>query len=174
MKSRLPLWTTALALAGFCPLAAQQPPAPAPVNPPTRPATDGKVWGALIYATDAAEKLTGVKSERPVLLPDLDAKLAKVFPWTHFEIVGQHTQDVFREYESWVVPSADLFLKVDSKGPDAGGGVNLHLQFWRQDQVLLKTDALLRPKSPLFISGPKWRDGQLLFVLLLAEEARRQ
>jgi hypothetical protein len=28
----------------------------------------------------------------------------------------------------------------------------------------------LRPKSPLFISGPKWRDGQLLFVLVLAEE----
>jgi hypothetical protein len=152
-------------------LAAQ--PAPPPATPAIRPATDGKVWGALVYATNSAEKLTGVKSEPAKLLPDMDKKLAKVFPWTHFEIVGQHTQDVFREYESWVVPSADLFLKVDSKGPDAGGGVNLHLQFWRQEQVLLKTDALLRPKSPLFISGPKWRDGQLLFVLVLAEEASK-
>ena len=138
----------------------------------TRPATDGKVWGALVYATDSAEKLTGVKSVPPAFLPDLTTRLGKVFSqWSHFEIVGQHTQDVFREYESWVVPTADLFLKVDSKGPDAGGGVNLHLQFWRQEQVLLKTDALLRPKSPLFISGPKWREGQLLFVLILAEEA---
>jgi hypothetical protein len=135
------------------------------------PATDGKVWGALVYATDAAEKLTGVKANPPEHLQDLEAKLGKVFPWKHFEIVGQHTQDVLREYESWVVPSADLFLKVDSKGPDSAGGVHLHIQFWRQEQVLLKTDALLRPKSPLFISGPKWREGQLLFVLMLTEEA---
>lgn len=149
-------------------------PVPPPTSPSVRPATDGKVWGALVYATDSADKLTGVKSEPTKFLPDMEKKLAKVFPWKHFEIVGQHTQDVFREYESWVVPSADLFLKVDSKGPDEGGGVHLHLQFWRQEQVLLKTDALLRPKSTLFISGPKWRDGQLLFVLVLADEAAAQ
>ena len=136
-----------------------------------RPATDGKVWGAVIYATADKAHLTGVQSDDPGPVKDLQARLARVFQqWQHFEILGQHTQDVFREYESWVVPSTDLFLKVDSKGPDSGGGIHLHLQFWRQEQVLLKTDALLRPQSPLFISGPKWRDGQLLFVLLLAEE----
>lgn len=167
-RSLLILVGVSLVLSGTALLWAQ--PTPPPSSPATRPATDGKVWGALVYATDSADKLTGVKAEPSKFLPDMDQKLAKVFPWKHFEIVGQHTQDVFREYESWVVPSADLFLKVDSKGPDAGGGVHLHLQFWRQEQVLLKTDALLRPKSPLFISGPKWRDGQLLFVLVLADE----
>ncbi len=170
----------ALALGGILllaaapgPLPAQQPapPAQAPAVPDQpRPATDGKVWGALIYATDDAAKLTGVKNDKPGPVKNLEARLAKVFPQKHFEILGQHTQDVFREYESWVVPTADLFLKVDSKGPDAAGGIHLHLQFWRQEQVLLKTDALLRPQRPLFISGPKWRDGQLLFVLLLTEE----
>jgi hypothetical protein len=169
MNRSLLLLVVVWLVAGGTPWLSAQP-VPPPASPAARPATDGKVWGALVYATDSAEKLTGVKSEPSKFLPDMDQKLAKVFPWTHFEIVGQHTQDVFREYESWVVPSADLFLKVDSKGPDAGGGVHLHLQFWRQEQVLLKTDALLRPKSPLFISGPKWRDGQLLFVLVLAEE----
>ncbi len=162
-------------LAAAAPLPAQQPgpnggaPVPEPGKP--RPATDGKVWGAVIYATADKAHLTGVKSDDPGPVKDLQARLARVFQqWRHFEVLGQHTQDVFREYESWVVPSTDLFLKVDSKGPDSGGGIHLHLQFWRQEQVLLKTDALLRPQSPLFISGPKWRDGQLLFVLLLAEE----
>lgn len=142
----------------------------APANSGPRPATDGKVWGAVIYATAEAAQLTGVKSADAVPVKDLQARLARVFQqWKHFEILGQHNQDVFREYESWVVPSTDLFLKVDSKGPDRGGGIHLHLQFWRQEQVLLKTDALLRPQSPLFISGPKWRDGQLIFVLLLKD-----
>ena len=91
----------------------------------------------------------------------------KVFDHKHFKILGQHTQDILREYESWVVPSRDLFLKVDSNGPAEGGGIHLHLQFWQGEQVLVKSDAVLRAGSPLFIGGPKWRDGQLVFVLAL-------
>lgn len=145
-----------------------QQPAPVPVK---KPATDGKVWGALIYATTDAAKLTGSAEQMPENQKDLPASLAKVFtPYTHFEIIGQHLQDVFREYESWVVPSRDLFLKIDSKGPAADGGMNLHLQVWREQQVLVKTDTILRPGSPLFIGGPKWRDGQLLFVLELQKK----
>jgi hypothetical protein len=149
----------------FCP--AQQ---PAPV-PAKKPATDGKVWGALVYATTDAAKLTGSYEKAPENQKDLFGRLGKVFmPYTHFEIIGQHVQDVFREYESWVVPSRDLFLKIDSKGPAPDGGMNLHLQVWREQQVLVKTDAVLHPGSPLFIGGPKWRDGQLLFVLDLAKK----
>lgn len=173
MKRALALFFGGLLAASAGPARAQQTAPPAAIAPPAerpRPETDGKVWGAVIYATAEAAAQTGAKSEAPKQLADLEARLGRVFPsWKHFEILGQHTQDVFREYESWVVPTADLFLKVDSKGRDAGGGIHLHLQFWRQEQVLLKSDALLRPQSPLFISGPKWRDGQLIFVLLLAD-----
>lgn len=140
-------------------------PTPAPL-PVAKPATDGKVWGALIFATDTPAA-GGSTEKPPASLADLPQRLGKVFPYKHYEILGQHLQDVFREYESWVVPSKDLFLKVDSKGPAEGGGVNLHLQFWRDQQVLVKTDAILRSGSPLFIGGPKWRNGQLIFVLVL-------
>jgi hypothetical protein len=134
--------------------------------PVVKPATDGKVWGALVFASNEPAKGGGVE-QPPANLKDLSQRLGKVFEYQHFEILGQHLQDVFREYESWVVPSKDLFLKVDSKGPAAGGGVNLHLQFWRDQQVLVKTDAVLRTGSPLLMGGPKWRDGQLIFVLIL-------
>ena len=132
-----------------------------------KPATDGKVWGALIYASngEAAALGDGVPSE----LSDLSIRLGKVFPFKRFEILGQHTQDIFRAYESWVVPSKDLFLKLDSKGPVDSNGINLNLQFWNKEQVLVKTDTVLRKDSPLFICGPSWRDGKLLFVLLLTK-----
>lgn len=134
--------------------------------PAAKPATEGKVWGALVYAS---AKPSGDKpaSQPPKGLEDLSARLAKVFEYPSFDILGQHTQDVFREYESWVVPSRDLFLKVDSKGPAEGGGMKLSLQFWQDQQVLVKTDAVLKADSPLFIGGPKWRDGRLIFVLQL-------
>jgi len=155
--------TAALSLAQ-----AQQPSAP-PVQPlpAVKPATDGKVWGALVYASNDAKGFIGANEQPPADFTDIPQRLGKVFPYQRFEILGQHLQDVFREYESWVVPTKDLFLKVDSKGPAEGGGMNLHLQFWRDQQVLVKTDAVLKSGSPLFIGGPKWRDGQLVFVLVL-------
>jgi hypothetical protein len=140
--------------------------APKPL-PVVKPATDGRVWGALIFATNDAAQLTGAREQAPAQLPKLDERLAKVFPFKHFEILGQHQQDIFREYESWVVPSRDLFLKIDSKGPADKGGVKLHLQVWREQQVLVKSDAILRAGSPLFIGGPPWKDGRLIFVLSL-------
>ena len=130
-------------------------------------ATEGHVWGALIFATNDASQLTGAKEPIHAELPRLNERLAKVFPFKHFEILGQHRQDIFREYESWVVPSRDLFMKIDSKGPADKGGVNLHLQVWREQQVLVKSDAVLRKDSPLFIGGPPWKEGRLIFVLCL-------
>lgn len=139
--------------------------------PAVKPATDGKVWGALVYASNgsAADLPAEVPAEVPAALKNLPERLGKVFPFTRFEIIGQHTQDIFRQYESWVVPSKDLFLKLDSKGPAEGGGVSLNLQFWQEQQVLVKTDTVLRENSPLFIGGPQWREGRLLFVLLLTK-----
>lgn len=157
MRLALPFLFAAFALTAM----AQEP------LPVTKPATDGKVWGALIYASKGEE--VDLPDEVPDNLDDLSERLAKVFPFTRFEIVGQHTQDIFRQYESWVVPSKDLFVKLDSKGPAVGGGINLNLQFWREQQVLVKTDTVLREDSPLFIGGPKWREGRLLFVLLLTK-----
>jgi len=143
--------------------------AQAPSSPVEKPATDGKVWGALIYASGG--EAVALPKDVPAELSDLSARLGKVFNFTRFEVIGQHTQDVFRQYESWVVPSKDLFLKVDSKGPVEGerDAMNLGVQFWQGENVLVKTDVVLRRGSPLFVGGPKWRDGQLVFVLLLTK-----
>jgi hypothetical protein len=155
----------AFSLATFCP--AQTPPSPPSGATVSfdKAAKDGSVWGALVFANNDKDPKADAKPAED--FPDLAKRLGKVFPYKNFEVLGQHTQVVFREYESWVVPSKDVFLKVDSKGAAINGGLNLHLQFWQGQQVLVKTDTRLQPNSPLFIGGPKWRDGQLIFVLLL-------
>jgi hypothetical protein len=163
MKSLLP---ALLFLLPCLSLFAQEKAAPQTL-PAVKPATEGKVWGALIFATDDASQLIGSKEKAPAHLGLFNARLAKVFAFKHFEILGQHQQDIFREYESWVVPSRDMFLKIDSNGPADNGGIKLHLQVWREQQVLVKSDAILRSGSPLFIGGPKWKNGRLIFVLSL-------
>jgi hypothetical protein len=134
---------------------------------PKDASVDAIVWGAVIYATKA-DKKAGAKP--PQELPDIDTRLGKIKgfrDFKSFEVIGQHTQKVFSEYTNWMVPSKELFLNIDSKGPADEGGVNLHVQLWRRTKVLLKTDTTLKKGSPLIIGGPKWRDGQLIFVLML-------
>ena len=158
---------SALLLVFSATLAVAQEEAPKSIMASTKHATDGHVWGALIFATNDSVQLNGDKQQPPAELPKLKERLGKVFPFKYFEILGQHRQDIFREYESWVVPSRDLFMKIDSKGPASRDGVNLHLQLWREHQVLVKSDAVLRKESPLFIGGPPWKEGRLIFVLFL-------
>lgn len=162
--------TIALLFAALTVAGGQEPtPVIAPLPDGRKPTVDAHVWGALIYATDDTNSIpaTAKISAAPPQYADLPGRLGKVFPFKNFAILGQHRQVVFREYESWVVPTKELFLKVDSRGQAPGGGMRLHVQVWREQQVLSKSDTVLRTGSPLFIGGPKWRSGQLIFVLSL-------
>lgn len=125
---------------------------------------DADVWCGVFLAKSGPvteKKSTGLVSQ-----------LARAFPeMGNFELVGESTCAVYKEYESWLVPSKQLFLKLDSLGPRPGeNGVHLHVQLWQQKHVILKTDAILRQR-PVFISGPKWGDGRLVMVLKLADHA---
>ncbi len=123
---------------------------------------DGEIWAALIFATTEKTSPTSHEADKKTI-----AQLGKAFTGKSFQLLGEHTQQIFSEYESWVVPSKDLFLKIDSKGPtENNDGVNLHLQLWRDKNVLLKTDVILR-KEPIYITGPKWGKGQLIMVIEL-------
>ena len=128
-------------------------------KPSEKSTIDATFWGALVYASSAETK-------KPVPV-DLSKKLGKAFKdYKSFELLGQHTQGVvFRDYVNWIVPSDEINLELESKGPAKGGGMNVLLKLWQKKKVLVKTDATLKPGSPLFIAGPEWREGRLIFVL---------
>ncbi len=163
MPRRLPILLILLT----SPLHAQQDTKPA--APPAAAAAEAQVEGMLFFASnDAAapaqeEKIT----VDAALLKDTTARLGKTFKFEHFHLIGRHTQKVFKEYESWVVPSKDICLKMDSRGPAEGGGINLHLQLWQDKKVLVKSDTVIRKDRPVFLGGPNWRGGRLIFVVVM-------
>jgi hypothetical protein len=150
---------------------AQQTPVPAngAAAEPAAAESEASVEGYLFFASNDA---TAPEQEEKIaadaaLLAALQGRLGKVFPFTHYHLIGKHSQKVFKEYESWVVPSKDLCLKIDSRGPAEGGGVNVHLQLWQDTKVLVKSDSVLRLDKPIFLGGPTWRAGRLIFVVRL-------
>jgi hypothetical protein len=139
----------------------------------TQTKIDAEVDGLLFFATDDTALPTAIpeavedeKSLGAEALKALRERLGKAYQHKHFQLLGRHTQMVFKEYESWVVPSKELCLKLDSRGPIADGGVNLNIQLWQEKKVLVKSEAPLKPDQPILIGGPAWRQGRLIFVLL--------
>lgn len=137
--------------------------------PSANAASDAQVEGYLFFAAnDAAAPAQEEKIVADAaVISTLEGRLKKVFPFSHYHLIGRHTQKVFKEYESWVVPSKDLCLKIDSRGPAEGGGVNVHLQLWQDTKVLVKSDSVLLQDKPIFLGGPNWRGGRLIFVVRL-------
>jgi hypothetical protein len=131
-------------------------------------ATDDEAvaWGGLVFAGPASASVEGVpEADIPVSFAALELRLRKVFPAERYTLVAQHTETILKDYESWVVPGKELFLKIDSRGPAGGGGTRIDLQVWSGDKILVKTDAVLRPDRLLFVAGPSWRGGRLLIAV---------
>jgi hypothetical protein len=64
-------------------------------------------------------------------------------------------------------------LHVDAQGEsDAGYTVNLKL--YKEQELLLETDAKLSKRSPLVIKGPQVGSGQLLLVLVVEDDGNKQ
>ncbi|MDA0814295.1 MAG: hypothetical protein O3C21_18130 [Verrucomicrobia bacterium] len=142
-----------------------------------------RIWGLILYATDAEEIAAPQPSSqdeekkfRTDAINGVLGKVKKALPqFKSFKVLGAHDQMVLREYATWITPSSDFFLAIDSKGrAKEGDGVNIYLQLWNRkaapgekDKVLLKSDAVLKRSSPLIIEGPKWRQGRVVFVLTL-------
>ncbi len=161
----LPLLLLSLLAVPFRPVSAQE----AAASPAANAPSDAQVEGYLFFAVNDAsapaqeEKVTADAA----MLVSMQDRLKKVFPYSHYHLIGKHSQKVFKEYESWVVPSKDLCLKIDSRGPADGGGVNVHLQLWQDTKVLVKSDSVLLKDKPIFLGGPDWRKGRLIFVVRL-------
>jgi hypothetical protein len=154
----------------------QSPTPPAtPAPAPTPAAAEALVDGLLFFASkDATTPLPNDNKVTldPAVAQSLSLRLSKVFKFPHFHLIGRHTQKVFKEYESWVVPSKDLCLKIDYQGPAERGGLNVHLQLWQDKKVLVKSDTVISPGQPVFLGGPKWRGGRLVFVVMQQAPAK--
>lgn len=128
--------------------------------------SEGKVLAYLVHGNN--------ESDEGVQCVDIEEgtleKLRKSFPeFASFKLLGKHNQELFKQYETWIVPSLDFFLKLDSKGPSEKGGIKTHLQIWHNKEVILKCDPVLYNGRHIIVAGPKWREGRLFLLLQLVD-----
>jgi hypothetical protein len=122
------------------------------------------VWTGLVIAHNVPQP-----APIPGELTKMEQTLKDLFGYNQFEVIAQSTKTLKTGEEDWLASSKYFGLHVDAQGEtDAGYTVNLKL--YKEQEMLLETEAKLSPSSPLVIKGPQVGDGQLLLVLKVNEE----
>ncbi|MGI8604520.1 MAG: hypothetical protein ACR2OZ_16230 [Verrucomicrobiales bacterium] len=134
--------------------------------------SEGTLTGLMFYATntdgtEAIEKIQDSAGDRERFANSL----GRVFPARNFVLVGKHTVAVSQKYSIWLKPSPQFPLQIENTGQTDDGGLALYWILWQKeplptkDRELVKSNTVLKRGAPLFIGGPKWRDGRLIFVV---------
>ena len=120
---------------------------------------DDRIWSALVLATKETP-------DRPVpdSLADFAPTIKKVFGYGSLYVLGEKKRSLVTGGEEWLVPTDDFFFKVKCLSQDTAS-YQLEIELYRGKQLLVTTKAKLGRNAPLYIRGPQWGTGQLIFLL---------
>ena len=125
---------------------------------PARAAGD-RIWSALVLATreDSPPPV-------PEALKEFAPAIRKIFGYNSLYLLGEKKRELYSGGEEWLVPSEEFFFKVQCLAQSATS-YTLRIELYRVKDLLITTEAKLARGAPLYIRGPEWGRGQLIFVL---------
>ena len=103
-------------------------------------------------------------------LRDSLPKLKRVFGYNQFEVIGTAADKIEDKSELKLMPTQSFWLQARARrstSKEARGGYLLSLQLFYEKRQLVDTEARLAPGSPLFIRGPEYGKGQIVFALMI-------
>ncbi len=125
---------------------------------PTTRAAD-RIWTGLVLAT--TEEPPKPPSEG--LEPYVD-QIHEVFGYNTYYLLEDDKEKILAGTEEWVVPTKRFFLKMRVRGRTEAA-YQVGLELYADDRFILTSDVELARDAPLFIRGPQWGKGRLIFIL---------
>jgi hypothetical protein len=126
---------------------------------PATCAAGDRIWSALVLATKE-----GAPAPVPKTLKEFAPAIQKVFGCNSLYLLGEKKRELYDGGEEWLVPTTEFFLKVQclARGVTT---YTLRIELYRRKNLLVTAEAKLARDAPLYIRGPEWGRGQLIFVL---------
>jgi hypothetical protein len=119
-----------------------------------------KVWVGLYLAEN------GPPPPDAMLAPEkLHHRLHMVFGFKHYELVQAQEMELHSEWEQWFVPRKDFFIRVEPLHREPGQPKFIDYEIYKDGFIVAKGKYEPRDGLPLFINGPDFHQGRLIFVL---------
>lgn len=122
-------------------------------------AAGDRIRSALVLAT----RETPPKPVPPQL-EEAAPVFREVFGYDTFYLLGEKRREITADAESWLVPSRELFFKVECLKREETHYL-VRIELYQEKKLLLSTEARLARDAPLYIRGPHWGKGLLILML---------
>jgi hypothetical protein len=117
-----------------------------------------KIWAALFVGE--THPVPG-----PQAPPLLTARLHEVFGFTHYRLLKDETVDLARNSDHWVLSRKDFFLRLQLLPNPQAGPTRVRYEIYKDGYFIATGVYAVTTDTPLFISGPDFHHGRLIFVL---------
>ena len=119
-----------------------------------------KVWVGL-YLGENEPPAPGA-----MLAPEnLHRGLRAVFGFKHYELIQAQEVELRNEWEQWFMPRRDFFLRLEPLHREPGEPKVIDYEIYKDGFIIAKGKYQPKKETPLFINGPDFHDGRLIFVL---------
>lgn len=91
-------------------------------------------------------------------------QIREIFGHNTYYLIEDDKEKILKGTEEWVVPTKRFFLKLRCYGRTESA-YQVGLELYADDRFILTSDVELARDAPLFIRGPQWGKGRLIFIL---------
>jgi hypothetical protein len=120
---------------------------------------DDKIWTALVLGTREDPPKPPPKALEPFA-----GGLESVFGYNSFYLLGEKKKRVIKGAGEWVVPRKEIFLRLRCTDRDATS-YTVAIELYVKNKLIVTSEVKLARDAPLYIRGPQWGRGQLIFIL---------
>jgi hypothetical protein len=119
-----------------------------------------KVWIGLYLAENAPPP-----PEAKLAPEKLHHRLHEVFGFKYYRLIKAQEFDIRKEWEQWFVPRKDFFLSMRPLRHEPGEPGIIEYEIYKDGFIVATGKYEPHEDTPLFINGPDFHDGRLIFVL---------
>jgi len=133
----------------------------------------GSVKVALYVGTNDAKMDAGKNAKKVEGSQLKSLSNSSVSKYSHYYLLGSDTPSLLRSYQNWATPlkpSKALMISFEPVGKAQDNTIKLDLNLWQNNKKVMKcVTTAFSPKKPLYIKGPKWREGTLIIAVELTD-----
>jgi hypothetical protein len=120
------------------------------------------VWGCLLYASNSTKAF-----DLPSRLSGYDVRLRNGFGFSNYRVIAQRETAVGDRHENLLVSAGDIQVLLTNLSRASDGKYLVGILFLEGINQVMETQARVGERSPLFIRGPDWREGQIIIVVMV-------
>ena len=96
---------------------------------------------------------------------DLGDRLRQVFGFNHYQLLKSGRIDLDHTWAQWFMPRRDFFIRLTPQAAQPDEPRLVDYEIYQDGFIVAKGKYEPRDDTPLFINGPDFKKGRLIFVL---------